>query len=347
VSLEARLQLRIGSLDVDLELAATAGQVVAVLGPNGAGKTTFLRALAGLQPIAAGHISLDGQRLDDPGAGVFVAPDRRRVGFVFQDYLLFPHLSALDNVAFGPRRRGSADAAEIARDWLARVGLAELGDVRPGRLSGGQAQRVALARALATRPRLLLLDEPLAALDATSRVAVRRELKRHLAGFDGIALLVSHDPVDAAALADRVVVLEAGRVTQRGTLAEITAQPRSQYVADLAGVNLWRGEAAGGQVSVDGALIATSGDASGAVYVLLHPRAVSIYREQPHGSPRNVWRARVAAIDASPGSVRVRVLGPLPLVAEVTPAALAELGLAGGEQVWTSFKASEVDVYPA
>src|SRR5690606_23995610 len=226
-------------LDVSLRVAA--GEVVALLGPNGAGKTTALRALAGLRPLDAGRIALGDTVLDDPAAGVFVPPDRRPVGVVFQDYLLFPHLSVMDNVAFGLRCRGArrAEARRAAVEWLDRVGLAAQAARRPRDLSGGQAQRVALARALAVHPRLLLLDEPLAALDARIRLETRAHLQRRLRDQQAAPLLVTHDPLDAMVLADRVVVVEDGRVVQEGDAAEITRRPRTDYVARLAGLNLY------------------------------------------------------------------------------------------------------------
>ncbi len=347
MKLEARIRLRLGELDLAVDLAAESGRVLAILGPNGAGKTTLLRSLAGLQPIDDGLIALDGAPWDDPHRDLLLPPEARQAGYLFQDYLLFPHLSAVENVAFGLRARGWSEPRKAALAWLERMGLAGMARVRPGALSGGQAQRVALARALATMPRVLLLDEPLAALDATTKAAVRRELKQHLAGFEGITLLVTHDPVDAAALADAVLVLEAGRVSQSGTIADITAHPRSLYVADLVGVNLWRGRAEHGTISVEDTLISSASALSGDVFVRVHPRSVSLFTAEPHGSPRNVWRGRAASLDATPAGVRIRIDAALPVVAEITPAALAELGIAGGEEVWLSFKASEVDVYAA
>ena len=218
-----------------------------MLGPNGAGKTTLLRILAGLLSPDEGRVVLDGRVLDDTSTGEHVPPEARPVGVVFQNYLLFPHLSALENVAFGLRSRGvpKAEARARAAEWLDRVGLAEFRASKPKQLSGGQAQRVALARALATEPRLLLLDEPLAALDASTRLETRRELRRQLDGYDGVRLLVTHDPMEAIALAERLIVLEAGRISQTGTPQEISERPRSRYVADLVGVNLFRGRAAG------------------------------------------------------------------------------------------------------
>ena len=350
MSLKAEVGLQLGRLRLDVSLAAGGAEVVALLGPNGAGKTTFLRALAGLVPLDAGRVELDGVTFEDPARRVFVPTERRPIGVVFQDYLLFPHLSVLDNVAFGLRSRGTGrkTADGRARDWLERLDLAAYATARPDSLSGGQRQRVALARALATDPRLLLLDEPLAALDASTRAEVRRDLKRHLASFEGIRLLVTHDPLEAIALADRLVVLESGTVTQSGTPAEVTARPRSQYVADLVGVNLFRGAAAGGVLSLaGGGLLAVANAAAGDVFAVVHPRAVAVHRQRPEGSPRNVWRGRAEGVELAGDRARVRVSGEISLVAEVTPAAVAELALAAGGEVWISVKATEVAVYPA
>ena len=246
------MRLGIGTFELDVDLTVEAGEVVAVLGPNGAGKTSLLRGLAGLLPLNAGRVVLDGVVLEEPAAGVFVAPERRPIGMVFQDYLLFPHLSVLDNVAFGLRSRGTATvpANRAALNWLERVGLAGDSQRKPGSLSGGQAQRVALARALATSPALLLLDEPMAALDVSTRVELRRDLRRHLESFRGVRLLVTHDPVEALAMADRLVILEQGRVLQSGSPAEVTQHPRSRYVADLVGVNLFRGRATNNLIAI-------------------------------------------------------------------------------------------------
>ena len=243
MTLELDAGLTLGQLRLEVALEVSPGEVVAVLGPNGAGKTTLLRALAGLVPLKHGAARLDGVTLEAPAEGVRLPPASRPVGLVFQDLLLFPHMSAAGNVAFGLECAGKsrAQARSEAVAWLGRLGLAGLEDARPGELSGGQAQRVALARALARRPRLLLLDEPLSALDAGARAEVRRELRRQLDDFAGVRLLVTHDPLEATALADRLVVLEGGRVAQAGTVAEVTARPRSAYVAALTGLNLLRG----------------------------------------------------------------------------------------------------------
>jgi molybdate transport system ATP-binding protein len=350
VTLELSIGVQVGALDlrVDLDVGE---EVVAVLGPNGAGKSTLLRAVAGLRPVDSGSIAIDGRVVDDAGAATFVPASRRPVGMVFQDYLLFPFLSARENVAFALRARKvpRREAARRADEWLARMGLAERGDARPADLSGGQAQRVALARAIVREPRVLLLDEPLAALDAGARIDVRRELRAHLAGTAGARLLVTHDPVDASVLADRVVIIEEGRVVQAGRMDAIAAHPRSRYVADLIGINLYRGVARGGVVAVGPGveLVIADHDVAGDVHVVLHPRAVSLHRTEPEGSPRNRWHGRITELDDLGDRVRVRLEGDLPIVAEVTRASVDELGLAVGVGITASAKAAELQVQQA
>jgi molybdate transport system ATP-binding protein len=228
VSLTASLAVARGAFDLSLSLAVEPGRTLALLGPNGAGKSTALGALAGIVE-SNGSIILNSRRLDD------LAVEQRRVGYVFQDYLLFPHLSVLENVAFGPRSLGQPKAvARIAAgEWLERLGISELSARRPAQLSGGQAQRVALGRALAASPELLLLDEPLAALDVEVRADVREELARHLKDWGGLTIVVTHSLEDVAALADDVVVLEKGRATQRGTVRELVKAPATQYISRL------------------------------------------------------------------------------------------------------------------
>jgi len=347
MSLHAHLVVRRDRFTLDIELTVGAGEVVALLGPNGAGKTTALRALAGLTSLDAGEVRLGDEVLE--GAGVWVPPERRPVGVVFQDYLLFPHLTALDNVAFGPRCAGASrrEARTTAAALLERVGIGELAAVKPRRLSGGQAQRVALARALAVDPRLLLLDEPLAALDAQTRPAVRSELRRQLADFAGAALLVSHDPLDAMVLADRLVVIEAGRVVQTGDPADVARRPRTPYVARLVGLNLLRGVADGHQVRLGAGTVVTAEPASGEVFVAFRPAAVAVYRTRPDGSPRNVWPGTVEGVEPYGDAYRVQVGGQVPVTADVSAAAVAELALVDGQDVWVAVKAAEVEVYPA
>ena len=350
MSLQAQLQARVGSFDLDVDLSIAPGEVVALLGPNGAGKTSVLRALAGLLTIDAGRIALDGIVLDEPANAIRMPVEQRPIGVVFQDYLLFPHLSVLENVAFGLRSRGvgRTTATARARSWLDRVGLGPAANRKPGSLSGGQAQRVALVRALATDPALLLLDEPMAALDVSTRVELRRELRQHLESFRGVRLLVTHDPVEAMAMADRLIVLEHGRVLQTGSPAEVTQRPRSRYVADLVGVNLFRGTARQNVITISGGGSLTAvGVTDGDVFAVVHPRTVALYRARPDGTPRNVWEGRATDLDLQGDRVRVRLQGSPSIVAEVTPAAVRELGLDRGDQVWIGVKATEVNVYLA
>jgi ABC-type nitrate/sulfonate/bicarbonate transport system ATPase subunit len=233
MNLHAEFTLRRGTLELDVDLRASAGQTLALVGPNGAGKSTCLHVLAGLLRIERGRVQCGDDLLDGGPGGVFVPPEHRAAGVVFQDHLLFPHLTALDNVAFALRARGSdrRPARAAADDWLQRVGLRSHAHTLPRALSGGQAQRVALARALAGAPRMLLLDEPLSAVDASARLLLRRGLRAHLDAFAGVRLVVAHDALDAFALADRIAVLEAGRIVQTGTVAEICGRPRRHQPA--------------------------------------------------------------------------------------------------------------------
>lgn len=349
-TLDADIRLALGELDLDVALRADAGEAVAVLGPNGAGKTTIVRALAGLVPIDDGRITLDGTDLDHPDRGTFVPSERRPIGVVFQDYLLFPRMSARDNIAFGLRSRGidKAAAHEQADSWLDRFGLADHARSRPAALSGGQAQRVALARALATNPKLLLLDEPLAALDASTRVHVRAELRRHLTTFEGARVLITHDPIDALILADRLVIVEDGRITQAGTPTDITSRPATRYVADLVGINLLHGRLDGTTVHLDdgGELTVADDDVPrGDVALAIRPQAIALYAERPDGSPRNVWAATVADLEADRDRIRVRLAGPISVTAEVTATAAHTLDLRPGQPVWASIKAVDLSVY--
>ena len=350
MSLEAEVHVAMGAFEEHLHLEVADGEVLAVLGPNGSGKSTLLRALAGLRPLASGRIVLDGTVLDDPAAGVLVPPERRPCGIVFQDYLLFPHLTTVANVAFGLRSRGvpKSEANRRALVWLERMGLGDRAGARPGQLSGGQAQRVAMARALATEPRLLLLDEPMAALDAGVRGSVRHQLRHHLGDFNGSCVMVTHDPLDAAAIADRLVIVEAGAVVQQGTMEEVTTRPRTGYVAELMGLNLLRGVAAGTTLALDGGtVLETATPWRGDVFAAVAPRDIALYADRPDGSPRNTWPARVAEVHLMGDRARVLLDGQVRVTAEVTPAALSYLGLTEGAQVWASVKATQIDVYGA
>ncbi len=332
---------------LDIPLTIRRGHTVALLGPNGAGKSTAVRALSGLRPLDGGRIELHGRVLDDPAGRVFVPPADRHIGVVFQDYVLFPHLTVVDNVAFGLRSVGTsaADAADRAHAWLERLDIADLTKRRPGDLSGGQAQRVALARALITEPALLLLDEPLAALDVTTRAELRRTLADHLDAFAGPRLLITHDPTEAYLLADEIHVIEEGTITQAGTAEDIRLRPRTRYAADLAGSNLITGTAAGGIVETVGHRLRV-GDTmiEGPVLATIHPRAISLHRQEPEGSPRNTWPTTVAHLEHYGDRVRIQTGAPLALTAEVTPNAVDALDLHEQSDVWVSIKATEIDV---
>ncbi|MFF2849640.1 ABC transporter permease [Streptomyces sp. NPDC058001] len=326
-----------------LTLDAGPGTTIAVVGPNGAGKTTLLRALLGLTDRAHADLRLG------PTEVTALPPHRRSVAWVPQDGALFPHLNALANTAYGLRTHGvpRAEARRDAQRWLDRLGVGHLAHRRPAQLSGGQAGRVALARALAARPRLLLLDEPLAALDQTTRAQVRHTLRTHLDGFGGVCLMVTHDPVEAVALADRVLVLEDGRAVQDAPPAEVTRHPRSPWVARMLGRNAWPGTAtADGLRLPDGTGIVAAEPLTPDTDALaiIAPESVAVHRTRPGGSPRNVWPGTVRELTAVGSRLRVLITSDAApdLVAEITPQAATELGLKDGVPVFTSVKATEV-----
>ncbi|MFI9236499.1 ABC transporter permease [Streptomyces sp. NPDC053079] len=336
---------------VEATLHAQAGTTIAVVGPNGAGKTTLLRTLLGLTTRATPktlHLGDDAQDVSQ------TPPHHRRIAWVPQDGALFPHLTALANTAYGLRTQGvpKTEAHQQAQHWLDRLGVGPLSHRRPAHLSGGQAQRVALARALAARPRLLLLDEPLAALDQSTRAHVRQTLRTHLADFPGVCLIVTHDPIEAVSLADHVLVLEDGRTLQYATPAELTRHPRSPWVARMLGHNAWPGKATpeGTILLNNGASLTTtrqSGPAPTTGLAVIPPEAVSLHTTRPTGSPRNVWPGTIRELTAQGGRMRVLVDGEPDVVAEITPAAAADLALAEGTPVWVSVKATEVRFVPA
>lgn len=349
LALTGRAPMGHGHLQVDLVVEP--GETVAVLGPNGAGKTTLLRVLCGLTPLSEGRLCLGEEVLDEPNASIFVPPEERSIGVVFQDLRLFDVLDVVDNVAFGLRASGTTRRAarREALDWLARMGLEERANDAVTELSGGEAQRVALARSLASAPAVVLLDEPLAALDPHRRAVVRRELRDHLAHHRGPCVMVTHDPLDAAVLADRVMVIEEGVMSAVGVLSDLVARPRSAWAAELGGTNLLPAQARGVALTLAGGGIIRVAEApgDGPVFVAIRPAAVALYRHRPDGSPRNIWEGKVAAIEGYGERVRVQLAGPVPLVAEVTAAALDEMALRIGATVWLSVKATEVAAYPA
>ncbi|MGH3881983.1 MAG: sulfate/molybdate ABC transporter ATP-binding protein [Pseudonocardiaceae bacterium] len=346
--LHLEVTVRRGDFDLDATVRVEPGEVVAVLGRNGSGKSTLLAAVAGLLRPDTGRIVLDGRVLTDIAAGVQLPPHRRRVGLLAQEPLLFPHLSVLDNVAFGSRSAGTRKqpAREAALRRLTEVDAAQFAQRRPRRLSGGQAQRIALARALAADPDLLLLDEPLSAVDVEFAPALRSLLRSVLQ--DRLAVVVTHQVIDALVLADRVVVLDGGRVVEQGPTREVLTRPRSAFAARLAGLNLVPGMAtAEGLRAEDGSELtgATEATVVGAAAVAVFtPAAVAVYMDPPKGSPRNVIQDRVAALE--PNGTLVRVRGAAGLAADITPVAAVELGLHTGAGVWFVVKAAEVAVYP-
>ncbi len=337
------------SFEVTIGLELEPGTTTALLGPNGAGKSTIVEALSGLLAIDTGQISIGGRVVDAPAEGIFVHPEQRRVGVVFQDYLLFDHLDVLDNIAFGPRSSGASKVAarSAAQDLATRFELSEVAERMPMTLSGGQAQRVALARALAGEPELLLLDEPLAALDVDVRNRLRQQLARHVESYSGPRLLITHDPTDAFLLADRIVVIEQGRVTQSGTPDEIRRHPETPYVAALSGRNLLYASCSDGILDVDGSdqsLQTSDMSVRGRALVSIAPSAIALHPTEPHGSPRNTWLTAVSAIEPLGDTSRVYLGDPLRLAADLTPGAVNSLELRRGTPVWASIKATEIDV---
>jgi molybdate transport system ATP-binding protein len=350
--LDAHLMVERNDFQLDVALSIEPGETVALLGPNGAGKSTTVNALAGITPLTEGHIRFGGRTLDDVATQTFVPPEDRNIGIVFQDYLLFDHMTVRDNIMFGLTAggRSRAEARTVAAGWIERLALGSFADRKPGQLSGGQAQRVALARALAPQPDMLLLDEPLAALDVGTRSELRRVLSDHLAEFDGPRLLITHDPTDAFLLADRIAVLEAGQLTQVGTSDDIRRRPMTAYVAAVAGTNLLTGFNDHGTLTLaDHSHLLQTADTSinGPVLITIHPTAIALHRNQPSGSPRNAWETTVANVEPLGDTTRIVLDDPVPLGVDVTPGATAALDLRPGERVWASVKATEIQVTPS
>jgi molybdate transport system ATP-binding protein len=353
-SLSAFLIVERGSFRIECDLWLAAGETVALLGPNGAGKSTLVNALAGLIPLDDGYVAVGEEIWERVAEGIRLAPQERSVGVVFQGLLLFPALSAIDNVAYGLRAQGAekAEARHRAAEVMERFDAGHLADRRPRELSGGEAQRVALARALAVEPALLLLDEPMSALDVENRAEARRVLRRCLEEFRGMKLLVTHEPLEAMALADRLIVLEEGTVVQTGTPPDIRAHPRSRYAASLVGLNLLSGRIGGSgmhrtlETAAGDLVVATDLVPGTAALATIHPRAVTLSHRRPDGSARNVVEAIVDDIDLERDRVRVLLEGRPSLAAEVTLEAFEELELRRAQRIWASVKATQIDVYP-
>jgi molybdate transport system ATP-binding protein len=355
--LTATLAKRIGGVALAATFEVEAGSTLVLVGESGAGKTTLLRCLAGLVSPDEGRIVLNGQVWFDGTAGVSLPAWRREVGYLAQDYALFPHLSVQANVGFGLGAQGLHRRSIRSRvdATLERVGLGDLASRRPDQLSGGQQQRTALARALVLEPRLLLLDEPLSALDLQTRRAVRGELRRTLAGLPCATVYVTHNPVEAIVFGDRIAVLEAGRISQVGAPDELLRRPRSPYVAEFMGVNLFRGTVAERDASglarvrtPFGSVVAVDPGEPGDVLVALNPREVTLHLVPPAGSAQNVFPGRIVELVAEPPfgeRVRVALDSTPPLVAEVTRHAVESLGLREGLEVHAAFKATGLVPY--
>jgi molybdate transport system ATP-binding protein len=355
--LDARLDKRLGGFRLNAAVAVESGATLALVGESGSGKTTLLRLLAGLTRPDAGRIRLGPTTWFDDATRTEVPPWRRALGWVPQDYALFPHLTVARNVGFGLRAARLADG-EVRRRVkaaLERFGIGDLAARRPGELSGGQQQRVALARALVLEPELLLLDEPLAALDLQTRRAVRGELRRLLAGLPCTTVFVTHSPVEAIVFGDRIAVLEDGRIAQAGAGEELLRHPRSPYVAELMGLNLFRGrvvsrERGMARVETPGGEAVTVVDPGGRdeLFLAIHPREVTLHRVAPAGSAQNLLHGRIREIVPEPPfGERLRVVldSRPPIVAEVSTAAVGAMGLAPGLEVVAAFKATGVTTY--
>jgi molybdate transport system ATP-binding protein len=346
--LRAEARTRLGSLELDVTLEVPPGECLALAGPSGAGKTSVLRIAAGLVRPEWGRVEANGDTWLDTERGIDMPPERRRCGYVFQEYALFPHLSAWQNVAYPLRGLRRAERRERALELLARFGLRELADARPRTLSGGERQRVALARVLARRPAVLLLDEPLSALDARTRASASRELAAVLREVEVPALLVTHDFAEAAQLGDRVGVIDSGRVIQEGTPTELAAEPRSAFVADFTGAVVLTGTARPGSdgltiVALDGGgTVASTDRGEGPVAVSVYPWEIAIEPagEPVHGSAQNRLPVEVLSLTTVGNRVRLGLAGPQPLSAEITQPAAQALDLRAGARVTATWKAA-------
>jgi len=346
---------RRGEFELGLALQARDGSTTVIVGESGAGKTSVIRLAAGLDRPVTGRIVLDGEVYTDTAADIHVPPWRRSVGYVSQDYALFPHLSVGENVAFGLRAAGvrSGEIRTRVARVLERTGIAALARRKPSTLSGGQQQRAALARALVLDPRLLLLDEPLAALDLQTRRQVRGELRRLLRELETTTPYVTHSPIEALLFGDHIVVLEGGRISQVGDRDELLRHPRSRYVAELVGTNFFAGRVTATDVAAtvrtaDGDLAISRAEDPADLFVTVNPRDITLHTQRPEGSAQNVFAGPILELAPEPpGGERVRVvLGTRPpLVAEVTREAVASLGLTEGITVHASFKATGIRAY--
>ena len=350
--LEVDVEARAGANPVSCRFKVGEGSAIALVGASGAGKTTVLRAIAGLVRPQRGRIACDGKTWFDADRLICVAPQQRDCGFVFAEYALFEHMSVVENVAFGLRAVGydGKSARKKSLEALDLIGVAALGPRLASSLSSGEAQRVAIARALALQPRVLLLDEPLSAIDVERRPPVREVLQQKIEQAGMAAVLVTHEPVEAMLFSDMLVVMEDGAVVQRGSSAELRERPLTSYVAAFAGVNLYRGSAcplANGvsEVEVQGARLVIVGQVTGSVAVVIDPDSVVLSLARPESSARNALLGDVVSIVPDGAAVRVSVASTPPIVARITKQSANELGIAPGSSVYAAFKASEVRVH--
>jgi molybdate transport system ATP-binding protein len=350
MALDAGVLVGRGDRTIEVELQVADGETVALLGRNGSGKTTALEAIAGVAPLTSGHVTIAGRRVESLPA------EQRHIGAAFQDAMLFPKLTVLENIAFPLRARGvrRAEARARAARLLDELAPEVAPDASPPTLSGGERQRVALARALVADPQLLLLDEPFASVDAAAKPALRALLRRTLASFSGPKVLVTHDPIEATTLADRLVLLEDGRVTQRGTPQEVRDRPATRYAAELVGTNLFTGtlepdDPGAGTLRTDdgGELTVVWPDplprrSIHDLRATLSPSEIAVHVKRPEGSARNVFHGAIEEIAVTGGRARVRLRTTPTLVAELTIGSVERLGLAPGAELWASCKAVEI-----
>jgi molybdate transport system ATP-binding protein len=346
------VRLRLSRLEVDARLDL-ADETLALVGPSGSGKSTILRAIAGLARPGDGRIEFEGHPWFDAARGIDLPPERRRVGLVFQHYALFPHLTVAQNVRFGVRPgKGKGPGDGLTKGVLARFGIEALASARPGTLSGGERQRVALARAVATDPKVLLLDEPLSALDAGTKGAVASELTRHLRALALPTILVSHDFEDVIGLADRVAVVEDGVIVQCGVWRDLVEAPVSKFVATLAGVNYFPGTAIQRETltevrSSEGpATFVSTDEGSGPVGVVVYPWDVALSAEEPSGSALNRLSGPVKRIAGVGNRIRVSLDSQPSIVAEITADSLSRMGVAPGRPLVASWKATGTRLVP-
>ncbi|GLV58458.1 ABC transporter ATP-binding protein [Dictyobacter sp. S3.2.2.5] len=375
--LDVAFEARVDAFHLDVAFGVESGRTAVLLGESGAGKSTILRLLAGLQQPQRGRMVLDGRTYYDSEKGIFIPPQRRPFGYVFQDYVLFPHLTVFENVAFGLRAQHlsrSLIRSSVA-EALKMVQLPHMAQRLPAQLSGGQQQRVAIARALALRPRLLLLDEPLAALDVQTRREVRQELRKILREVQITTLFVTHHYLDGLLFGDQLLVIDQGRLVQQGDQWELRDAPRSSYIAELVGINFFRGqvirtenettclihlhsESSTDQPIEVVAMLkeqATQPASGTEIFVIIDPRSITLHQSQPEGSARNVFQGiimHVIPLSTSTGSnegkVRVSIAlnqSDAPLTAEITENSAARMGLQEGQAVFATFKASEASAY--